>query len=213
MRHCEHTAPRSYPASSVDLVVPDGGCARYRSLCIPIRSARIAVGSPAPQRIESVKHQLDSGNMTPVVVRASALATIVLSCGAIACRSTPGSVPPWQLLGTTPELTASLDTSRVLTDSIGTKIRIRIDWTSTRRVKAEGDVDSSPAFRRTDLIVYVHCGSRQVRNVSMEAFDTLGVSLGDGPFADTSWVSFDNHEATNVYFDLACAALHKAGKT
>lgn len=135
-----------------------------------------------------------------------------LAAIALACVSAGEAATEWLLLGRGPDVQVSLDTSQVATDSIGTRIRLRFDYTAPQQLQRGGQFDSVTTFTRTEIYEYIDCSARRVRDIDMKLFHTGDSVVYRPGSAFPNWLGFSEHPATAKYFDLACTGLRVSGK-
>jgi len=110
-------------------------------------------------------------------------------------------------------LIVSLDTLHVARDTVGLRVRLKVDWSVPHRAPRPGRADSTARFSRLELDEYLNCDSTLVRDIELQAFDSSGTRVGVTEWgASSQWIPFAKHASGPTYFQYACAGLRYAHK-
>jgi hypothetical protein len=140
----------------------------------------------------------------PGVLVALVLASLTGACGG---RQGHAAAPSrWVQLVANGRITASLDTSTVRHDSLGTLVLVRFDYAEPEPVPG----DSTASFDRMEAHLRVRCAQRQAQSVDMRLVPTDQARAGQfkfEPVGTGEWQPFERHDLTPAVFDPLCKQL------
>jgi hypothetical protein len=109
----------------------------------------------------------------------------------------------WIGITQTPALSVALDSARIETDSLGTAVWLRFDYTVTNPPMA----DMPQPWRRMESRHLMDCAARRAKDIAMIIVDTAGVRHDGSHVLSPNWQSFDTHPLTVNVLAPVCVAL------
>ena|SRR5438552_12020413 len=109
----------------------------------------------------------------------------------------------WLSITQTPALRVALDSVRIQTESLGTSVWLRFDYTATNPPMR----DMPQPWRRMESRHLVDCPARRAKDIVMIIVDTAGVRHDGSHVLSSNWQSFDTHPLTGNVFGSVCVVL------
>ncbi len=143
--------------------------------------------------------------MTLSIPRVYALVHLVALAAACDRRTvtTDRDSAPWVMVTQNPSLKVSLDTSRIVSDSLGTTAWLRFDYTVTNPAMA----DMPQPWRQMESRHVLDCVGRRAKDIAMIIIDTARARHDGSHVLSLTWQSFDKHPLTVNLLTSVCAAL------
>lgn len=133
-----------------------------------------------------------------------AAALVVVTAARGSAQQGGGTGPgQWATFLEAPELSASIDTSRLVSNDSGTLVWLRFDYAHPQPPVQH----LTTPYRRVEIHENVDCDRRRVRDYTMQLVDTSGGAHDGSELVQTSWQPFATHPLTVNLFNLVCGVL------
>jgi hypothetical protein len=133
---------------------------------------------------------------------------VVLPTAACAGQGSDRDDSPWITVVANPQITASVDSSRIAATARGLEVWLRFDHREPELAPGGEDY-----FTRMDAHAEVNCVSSLVRDIELVIYDSAGVQIGGtdfgSPTGSTRWRSFADHPLSEHLFVRLCRRLEQ----